>query len=83
MKWRMNINLGLSEGFHQSGVSDTKFAIEIESPAAQAFKLNNPDATVFTDDCNELLRLAMQVTLLMCTVSNSNRFSNFSETLQI
>ena len=53
--------LGLSEGFHQAGVSDTAFGVEIVSPAAQAFKLNNPDATVFTDDCNELLKLAMEV----------------------
>lgn len=28
-------------------------------PAAQAFRLNNPGATVFTEDCNILLKLVM------------------------
>ncbi|KAM7308501.1 DNA (cytosine-5)-methyltransferase PliMCI-like [Ixodes scapularis] len=50
---------GLSEGFHRSGVSETCWAIECEEPAANAFRLNFPDATVFTDDCNRLLRLVM------------------------
>ncbi|CAN8014880.1 unnamed protein product [Ixodes persulcatus] len=50
---------GLSEGFHQSGVSETCWAIECEEPAANAFRLNFPDATIFTDDCNRLLRLVM------------------------
>ena len=52
---------GLSEGFHQSGVAESCWAIEKEEPAAQAFRLNNPKATVFTDDCNALLKLAMEV----------------------
>ncbi|KFQ36208.1 DNA (cytosine-5)-methyltransferase 1, partial [Mesitornis unicolor] len=30
---------GLSEGFHQAGVSETLWAIEMWEPAAQAFKL--------------------------------------------
>lgn len=50
---------GLSEGFHQAGVSETCWAIEREEPAATAFRLNFPDATIFTDDCNRLLRLVM------------------------
>ncbi|XP_006821782.2 DNA (cytosine-5)-methyltransferase 1 [Saccoglossus kowalevskii] len=50
---------GLSEGFHQSGVAESTWAIEKEEPAAQAFRLNNPGCTVFTDDCNTLLRLVM------------------------
>lgn len=52
---------GLSEGFHQSGVAESCWAVEKEEPAAQAFRLNNPKATVFTDDCNVLLKLAMEV----------------------
>nr|XP_022900238.1 DNA (cytosine-5)-methyltransferase PliMCI-like [Onthophagus taurus] len=47
---------GLSLGLHQSGIALTKWAIEKEIEPAQAFKLNNPDALVFTEDCNELLK---------------------------
>uniref|UniRef100_A0A8B9TKH1 DNA (cytosine-5)-methyltransferase n=1 Tax=Anas platyrhynchos TaxID=8839 RepID=A0A8B9TKH1_ANAPL len=50
---------GLSEGFHQAGVSETLWAIEMWEPAAQAFRLNNPGTTVFTEDCNVLLKLVM------------------------
>ena len=50
---------GLSEGFHQAGIAESCWAIEKEEPAAQAFRLNNPQCTVFSDDCNELLRLVM------------------------
>uniref|UniRef100_A0A4W3HR48 DNA (cytosine-5)-methyltransferase 1 n=1 Tax=Callorhinchus milii TaxID=7868 RepID=A0A4W3HR48_CALMI len=50
---------GLSEGFHQAGISETLWAIEMWEPAAQAFRLNNPGATVFTEDCNVLLKLVM------------------------
>ncbi|KAM5238057.1 DNA (cytosine-5)-methyltransferase 1 [Ctenodactylus gundi] len=50
---------GLSEGFHQAGISETLWAIEMWDPAAQAFRLNNPNATVFTEDCNVLLKLVM------------------------
>ncbi|VTJ54110.1 Hypothetical predicted protein [Marmota monax] len=50
---------GLSEGFHQAGVSETLWAIEMWDPAAQAFRLNNPRSTVFTEDCNVLLKLVM------------------------
>nr|Q27746.1 RecName: Full=DNA (cytosine-5)-methyltransferase PliMCI; AltName: Full=DNA methyltransferase PliMCI; Short=DNA MTase PliMCI; Short=M.PliMCI; AltName: Full=Dnmt1; AltName: Full=MCMT [Paracentrotus lividus]CAA90563.1 DNA (cytosine-5-)-methyltransferase [Paracentrotus lividus] len=51
---------GLSEGFHQAGICESSWAIEKEEPAAQAYRLNNPGSTVFSDDCNELLRLVMQ-----------------------
>ncbi|KAH8038928.1 hypothetical protein HPB51_004040 [Rhipicephalus microplus] len=47
------------KGFHQAGVSETCWAIEREEPAATAFRLNFPDATIFTDDCNRLLRLVI------------------------
>ncbi|XP_063841265.1 LOW QUALITY PROTEIN: DNA (cytosine-5)-methyltransferase PliMCI-like [Scylla paramamosain] len=50
---------GLSEGFHQAGVSESKWAIEAFEPAALAYRLNFPNATVFTDDCNSLLRMVM------------------------
>lgn len=52
---------GLSEGFHQAEISESKWAIEAFEPAAQAYRLNFPGATVFTDDCNHLLRLVMDV----------------------
>lgn len=51
---------GLTQGFHKSGVADTRWAIEKEEPAAQAFRLNYPDASVFTDDCNLLLKMVME-----------------------
>jgi len=49
---------GLSEGMHQAGVADTKWAIEYESPAADAFQLNNPKAEVFCANCNVILRVS-------------------------
>jgi DNA (cytosine-5)-methyltransferase 1 len=52
---------GLSEGLHQSGVAETCWAVEKEEAAAHAFRLNNPECTVFTEDCNHLLKLAMNV----------------------
>lgn len=53
--------LGLSEGFHQAGIAKACWAIEKMEMAAQAFRLNNPGCTVFTEDCNLLLKLAMEV----------------------
>lgn len=46
---------GLSEGLHQAGVCDTKWAIEFDLTAAQAFRLNYPNAKVFSEDCNHIL----------------------------
>ena len=40
-------------------ISETLWAIEMWEPAAQAFRLNNPGTTVFTEDCNVLLKLVM------------------------
>ncbi|XP_009627548.1 DNA (cytosine-5)-methyltransferase 1B [Nicotiana tomentosiformis] len=51
---------GLSEGLQRSGVSDTKWAIEYEEPAGDAFKLNHPEAKVFIQNCNVILRAVMQ-----------------------
>lgn len=42
-----------------SGISESLWAIEMWEPAAQAFRLNNPGTTVFTEDCNVLLKLVM------------------------
>ncbi|CAL1301280.1 unnamed protein product [Larinioides sclopetarius] len=50
---------GLSYGFHAAGVSESLWAIEIEEPAAQAFRLNFPRSEVFIEDCNHLLKLVM------------------------
>ena len=49
---------GLSLGLDQSGVANTNWAIEKKKEAAEAFKLNNPDCVVFTEDCNDFLRAA-------------------------
>ncbi|XP_078046849.1 DNA methyltransferase 1a isoform X2 [Augochlora pura] len=50
---------GLSEGLHQAGVAECLWAIEKEEPAANAYRLNNPNTTVFTEDCNILLQKVM------------------------
>jgi len=50
---------GLSQGLHESGVADSKWAVEIFEPAAKAYKLNNPECSVFGDDCNLLLAKAI------------------------
>ncbi|KAG7543101.1 C-5 cytosine methyltransferase [Arabidopsis thaliana x Arabidopsis arenosa] len=51
---------GLSYGLEKAGVSDTKWAIEYEAPAGQAFKQNHPKTTVFVDNCNVILRAIME-----------------------
>ncbi|XP_024944997.1 DNA (cytosine-5)-methyltransferase PliMCI isoform X2 [Cephus cinctus] len=50
---------GLSEGLRESGVADSKWAIEKEEPAAHAYRLNYPETTVFSEDCNVLLKIVM------------------------
>ena len=52
---------GLSAGLHQCGIAESRWAIEKVEPAARAYALNAPKCTVFTDDCNELLKRVMQV----------------------
>lgn len=54
-------NAGLSRGFHDSGVADTKWAVEFDTHAAKAFKKNFPDAIVYEKDCNVLLDALIQV----------------------
>ncbi|KAL8255048.1 hypothetical protein R6Q59_033269 [Mikania micrantha] len=50
---------GLSEGLQKAGASVTKWAIEYEEPAGDAFKLNHPDALAFVHNCNVILRAIM------------------------
>lgn len=57
--------IGLSEGLHQSGIAENLWAIEKEEPAAYAYRLNNPKTTVFSDDCNTLLRKVMNVSFVL------------------
>ncbi len=42
----------------QAGVANTKWGVEYEPSAAEAFKKNNPEATVFCNNCNVLLRVS-------------------------
>uniref|UniRef100_A0A8R7QJG5 Cytosine-specific methyltransferase n=1 Tax=Triticum urartu TaxID=4572 RepID=A0A8R7QJG5_TRIUA len=50
---------GLSEGLHLAGASRTKWAIEYEEPAGQAFLQNHPEAAVFVENCNVILKAIM------------------------
>lgn len=59
--FKLYFSPGLSEGLHQAGTAESLWAVEKEEPAAHAFSLNNPGCTVFTDDCNLLLKLVMDV----------------------
>ncbi|XP_020091881.1 DNA (cytosine-5)-methyltransferase 1B-like isoform X3 [Ananas comosus] len=51
---------GLSEGLQQSGISFTKWAIEYEQPAGEAFGENHPETLMFVDNCNVILRAIME-----------------------
>jgi hypothetical protein len=44
----------------QAGVAQSHWAIEYEQAAAEAFKLNYPEAKVFCDNCNVLLMVCSQ-----------------------
>ncbi|KAH7865338.1 hypothetical protein Vadar_005343 [Vaccinium darrowii] len=50
---------GLSEDLQQSGVSQTKWAIENEDNAGMTFKLNHPEALMLIHNCNVILRAIM------------------------
>eukprot|EP00210_Caulerpa_lentillifera_P008334 g7950.t1 len=52
---------GLSEGLHQSGVVQTEWAIEYDDSAAEAFKQNHPETTVFCCNVSALLWRVMSV----------------------
>ena len=48
---------GFSHGLDAAGQFQTKWAIEWDKGAAEAFKLNKPNASVFCEDCNVLLKI--------------------------
>lgn len=50
-----NINAAAAVCPIQAGVAESKWAIEYEQPAADAFKLNNPQSAVYARDCNAIL----------------------------
>ncbi|CAN6280974.1 unnamed protein product [Urochloa humidicola] len=50
---------GLSEGLQLAGASQTKWAIEYEEPAGEAFGENHPEAAVFVENCNVILKAIM------------------------
>ena len=47
---------GMALGFKQSGLTQTKWAIEKDAAAGQAFRLNFPESTVFVADANKIMR---------------------------
>ena len=51
---------GLSEGLHQSGIAEVRWAVENDKSAAIAYGLNNPNVKVFSEDCNLLLSQIME-----------------------
>ncbi|CAI7927229.1 unnamed protein product [Closterium sp. NIES-54] len=51
---------GLSEGLQRSGACETRWAIEYEHPAAEAFQKNHPEAAVICANCNVVLRSMME-----------------------
>ncbi|KAK1356029.1 hypothetical protein POM88_049285 [Heracleum sosnowskyi] len=53
---------GLSEGLQQSGVCTTKWAIEYEEAAGDAFKLNHPESLMFINNYNVILKAIMDKT---------------------
>jgi len=62
---------GLTEGFHQAGVADTRWAIEYDSMAAEAFQKNFPEAAVMAENCNVVLRKVMERSGLLKHCSDS------------
>lgn len=48
-----------AEGFHQAGICETMWAVQMWEPAVQAFRLNNHESKVFTEDCNMQLQLVV------------------------
>lgn len=47
----------MTDKYATKGVSITNWAIEYEQPAGEAFKVNHPEALVFINNCNVILRL--------------------------
>ncbi|CAH2980940.1 unnamed protein product [Chilo suppressalis] len=50
---------GLSEGLHQAGITECRWAVENVEAAAHAYSLNNKNCIVFNEDCNALLKDAI------------------------
>lgn len=50
---------GLSEGMRQAGAAHAKWAVEYEPDAAEAFRINHPEAHVFNANCNVVLHRAL------------------------
>ena len=50
---------GLSWGLKQAGIAEPKWAVECVEAAAKAYSQNEPQCTVFTEDCNLLLKEIM------------------------
>ncbi|XP_065336548.1 DNA (cytosine-5)-methyltransferase 1-like [Cloeon dipterum] len=46
---------GLSAGLHSGGLTDSRWACEVDTDAADAFRKNFPEATVFNQDINAWL----------------------------
>lgn len=53
--------------FNSTGASRTKWAIEYEEPAGQAFVQNHPEAAVFVENCNVVLKYAKSIFPFGCT----------------
>ncbi|VAI93546.1 unnamed protein product [Triticum turgidum subsp. durum] len=74
---------GLSEGLQLSGASCTKWAIEYEEPAGEAFRENHPEAVVFVDNCNVILKAIMDkcgdVDDCISTTEASDQAAKFSD----
>ena len=62
---------GLTLGMHQAGVSDTKWAVEFDTAAAEAFRKNHPEAEVYSYNCNSLLLRCMEKAELSEFLSDS------------
>ncbi|KAL7183401.1 hypothetical protein ACSBR2_025745 [Camellia fascicularis] len=56
---------GLSDGLRKSRVSLTKWAIEYEEAAGEAFNLNHPDALMIVNNCNVILSISFVIIVLV------------------
>lgn len=46
-----------------AGIAKCEWAVEIDEPAARSFQKNNSEATVFVEDCNNFLKMVMNVSV--------------------
>jgi DNA (cytosine-5)-methyltransferase 1 len=73
---------GLTEGFHQAGVCDTKWAIEYDDMAAKAFEANFGGA-VMAANCNVILYKAMMDNQMLEFVSDSIQSECIAQTAKL